>query len=318
MARKPRIHIPGAVYHVMLRGNAGQPIFFHDEDRDVFEELVGEGVSRFGHRIHAYCWMPNHVHLAVQIGDVSLSKTMQHLAFRYTRWINKRENRIGHLFQGRFKAILIDADAYLLELVRYIHLNPVRANLVHDPAEYHWSGHRAYLDLDRVSWLTTEWIYSQLAQDVATARERYARFIAGGLDEGHREDFHRRTVEGRILGDEYFAENALRQSDKASRAQIKLESIISVVCAARKMDLDQISGADRGRAGAAARALIAYLALELGAATLTEVGNFLNRDISTLSTAVSRLRERIKQESELAAEAKRLMNLLAINKINKA
>jgi chromosomal replication initiation ATPase DnaA len=84
------------------------------------------------------------------------------------------------------------------------------------------------------------------------------------------------------------------------------------------MDLDQISGADRGRAGAAARALIAYLALELGAATLTEVGNFLNRDISTLSTAVSRLRERIKQESELAAEAKRLMNLLAINKINKA
>jgi REP element-mobilizing transposase RayT len=302
----------------MLRGNAGQPIFFHDEGREVFEELVGEGVSRFGHRIHAYCWMPNHAHLAIQIGDAPLSKIMQHLAFRYTRWTNKRENRIGHLFQGRFKAVLIDADAYLLELVRYIHLNPVHAQLISDPAEYRGSSHRAYLGLDRVSWLTTEWIYSQLAQDVTAARERYARFIGDGLQEEHRLDFHQGKAGGRILGDDNFVENVLKQANQPPKKRIKLESIISIVCAARKMDLDQVRGPGRGRAGAAARTLIAFLALELGAATLTEVGNFFNRDVSTLSTAVSRLRERMKQESELAAEVQRLMNLLAIKTITKA
>ncbi len=222
------------------------------------------------------------------------------------------------LFQGRFKAILIDADAYLLQLVRYIHLNPVRAHLIRDPVEYRWSGHRTYLGLDRVSWLTTEWTYSQLAQDVATAQERYARFIAEGLNEGHREDFHQGAAERRILGNDHFVENALRQADQTSRPHIQFESIISLVCAARKMDSHQVCSPDRGRAGAAARALIAFLAVELGAATLTEVGNFFNRDISTLSTAVSRLRKRMKQESELAAEAQRLMNLLAINTITKA
>jgi putative transposase len=318
MARKPRIHIFGAVYHAMLRGNGGQPIFFNDEDREVFGELVAEGVSRFGHRIHGYCWMPNHIHLAVQVGEVPLSKVMQHLAFRYTRWINKRERRVGHLFQGRFKAILIDTDNYLLELVRYIHTNPVRAQMVHEPAEYRWSGHRAYLGLDRIGWLTTEWTLSQLAQDLAAARECYARFVAEGLNEEHRADFHRGMAEQRILGDDRFVENVLRQADQASKPRAKFESIISLVCAARKMDLDQVCGPSRARAGAEARALIAYLALELGAATLTEVGNFLNRDLSTLSTAVSRLRERMKHESESVAEVKRFMNLLTIHTITKA
>jgi putative transposase len=317
MARKPRIHLSNALYHVTLRGSGGQPIFFHDEDRDFFEELVAEGVSRLGHRIHGYCWMPNHVHMAIQVGDVPLSKAMQHLAFRYTRWINNRENQTGPLFQGRFKAILVDADAYLLEFVRYIHLNPVRAHLVHDPAEYCRSGHRTYLGLDHVSWLTTDWVYSQLAQDMTTAKERYARFVADGLQEGHREDFHRGIAKG-ILGDDHFIENALRQANRESRGPIHLESIISLACAARKMDLDQISGTGRGRAGAEARALIAYLALESRAATLTQVGVFVNRDISTLSAAVTKLRERMKRDPELAAETNRLLKLLTINKITKA
>jgi len=113
MARKPRIHLDGALYHVMLRGNGGQSIFLSDEDRDAFEALVAQGVSRFGHRIHAYCcWMGNHVHLAIQVAETPLSKIMQNLAFRYTRWFNRREQRIGHLFQGRFKALLVDADSY--------------------------------------------------------------------------------------------------------------------------------------------------------------------------------------------------------------
>ncbi len=101
---------------------------------------MAEGVGQFGHQIHGYCWMGNHIHLAVQVVEVPLSRIMQNLAFRYTRWVNKRQGRVGHLFQGRYKAILVEAQSYLLELVRYIHLNPVRARLVEEPAAYRWSG----------------------------------------------------------------------------------------------------------------------------------------------------------------------------------
>ncbi len=157
MARKPRLYIPGALYHVMVRGNDGQSLFNDHEDRRHFQNLVAEGINKYDHRIHAYCLMDNHVHFLIQIGQTPLSKVMQNLAFRYTRWMNWRHHRIGHLFQGRFRAILCDANTYLLELVRYIHLNPVRAGLTDVPEKYPWSGHSAYLGMTVVPWLTSDW-----------------------------------------------------------------------------------------------------------------------------------------------------------------
>jgi REP element-mobilizing transposase RayT len=145
MARKPRLHVPGGLYHVILRGNARQNIFFTAEDRARFYELIEEVVVRFGYRVHAFCLMTNHLHLALQAGEQSLSAGMQNLAFRYTRHINARRKRAGHLFEGRFKAFLVDRDRYGLALVRYIHLNPVRARMVRQPSAYGYSSHRAYL-----------------------------------------------------------------------------------------------------------------------------------------------------------------------------
>src|SRR5438128_1261231 len=113
MARKPRIYFPGAVYHVMLRGNGGMRIFFLDEDREYFYFLIGEGIRRYKYEIHGFCLMSNHVHFLLRVGNVSLSKIIQNISFRYTRWINKREKRVGHLFQGRYKAILVDDESYL-------------------------------------------------------------------------------------------------------------------------------------------------------------------------------------------------------------
>ena len=139
------LHYPGALYHAILRGNSGQTIFFDDNDRTRFYLLIQEGVERFGHRIHAFCLMTNHVHLAIQIADNSLSRILQNLSFRYTRWVNWRQGKTGHLFQGRYKAVLIDADTYLQELTRYIHLNPVRAGMVRETYKYPWSSYRAYL-----------------------------------------------------------------------------------------------------------------------------------------------------------------------------
>ncbi len=164
MARKPRIHFPDAVYHVIVRGNCRQDIFIDDHDRYRFYLLLQAGTERFGHRIHAFCLMSNHVHLVVQTGEIPLSRIMQNLSLRYTRWINWRHHRVGHLFQGRYKAVLVDADAYFLELVRYVHLNPVRAEMAKTPEEYLWTGHRAYLGKETLPWLTTDWALSLLAE----------------------------------------------------------------------------------------------------------------------------------------------------------
>lgn len=151
-----QISLTHSTYHVILRGNDGQRIFFLEEDKSKLCLLIQQGVERFGHKIEAFCFMSNHIHLAVRVANISISQIMQHLAFRYTRYINRKYNRIGHLFQGRFKSVLVDDENYLKELVRYIHLNPVRAKLVIAPLQYFWNSHRAYLELDELSWLNVE------------------------------------------------------------------------------------------------------------------------------------------------------------------
>jgi len=209
MARKPRIHLPGGVYHVMLRGNDGNDIFKTDNDRWVFESLIEQGVERYEHRIHAYCWMDNHVHLAVQVKDSPLSKIMQNLAFRYTSYFNKTYDRIGNLFQGRYKAILVDANTYLQELVRYIHLNPVRAGMINKPGQYRWSGHSRYLGNNDKPWLTTHWVLSLFSRQTRAAIKRYQAFVQSGMDEGYREEFHIGSEDGPILGSDRFIESAM-------------------------------------------------------------------------------------------------------------
>jgi REP element-mobilizing transposase RayT len=146
--------VPGGLYHVILRGNGRQTIFFDADDRRRWESLIEEGVSRYAHRIHAYCWMTNHVHLAIQCHDIPLSKFMGFVASRYARSTNKKINRSGHLFERRHRAILVQADSYLKELIRYIHQNPLRAGMVDDLTDYQWSSHLAYLQGKQPNWLT--------------------------------------------------------------------------------------------------------------------------------------------------------------------
>ena len=136
MARRARHSLSGAVYHVLMRGNNGQLIFTSDAERCRFCLLMQEGVERYGHQILAFCFMRNHVHLAIRLGNISLSKICQNLTFRYTRFYNKRHNTIGHLFQGRFKSILVEGNCDLRKLIRYIHLNPVRAYITDNPLNY--------------------------------------------------------------------------------------------------------------------------------------------------------------------------------------
>jgi REP element-mobilizing transposase RayT len=298
------MHYIGAVYHVMVRGNCGQEIFSDDEDRCRFYLLLQEGVEKFGHRIHAFCLMSNHVHLAIQVGEKPLSRIMQHLCFRYTQWVNSRQKRVGHLFQGRYKAIVVDADVYLAELVRYIHLNPVRAKLVKDPEKYRWSGHSAYMGQETLPWLTTEWVLSQFAQRLKTARRRYDEFVTYGKAEGHREEFHKGTSGGRILGDDSFVERAHEKSELSEEKSETLDEIIERVGKEYGLTEEEMSARGRQRHPAEARGMIAYLVREATGLSLTELARRMKRDVSTLSLAADKIMRRSNYQNKEVARGK--------------
>ena len=314
MGRKPRVYYPGALYHVILRGNDGQSIFFDDQDRTRFYFLIQEGIERFGHRVHAFCLMTTHVHLTIQVGEVSLSRILQNLSFRYTRWINWRHNRSGHLFQGRYKAVLVDADAYLLELTRYLHLNPVRARMVTEPEEYRWSGHRAYLGLEAILWLTTEWVLGQFSGSMLTAARRaYRRFVLEGKGKSRQEEYHKGSdADSRILGDDTFIDRVLDQKlAMGVRSRVSLDEVIRKVCKHYKVQELDLCLSGRDRRTSEARGVVAWLILEAGVCTLTELGRVTGRDVTTLSSAVRRLQIRARKDMQLAAVMKALLKAVS-------
>lgn len=181
MARPLRIEFPGAVYHLTSRGNARQDIVMDDRDRVQFFSLLAQVVDRYGWLCHAYCLMDNHYHLLVETPQPNLSLGMRQLNGRYTQMYNRRHERVGHLFQGRFTAILVEKEAYLLELCRYVVLNPVRANMVTHPRLWSWSSYRAAVgETAAPAWLTTDWVLGQFGVRVGPAQARYRTFVAEG------------------------------------------------------------------------------------------------------------------------------------------
>jgi len=312
MARKPRVYYPGAVYHAILRGNGGQTIFFDDRDRTRFCFLLQEGVERFGHRIHAYCLMNNHVHLAIQVGNVSLSRILQNLSFRFTQWVNWRQNKRGHLFQGRYKAVLVDADIYLKELTRYIHLNPIRAGILKDPEVYHWSSHRAYLGLEVIPWLTTDWVLSQFSGRLGAARRAYEKFVWEEKETGHQEQYHRgSSADSRILGAESFIDRVLRKNEAPPKPKVKLEQVIREVCKHYSVKEGDLGSGGKDRRLSEARGMAAWLVMELGVCPLRELGKVTYRDITTLSSAMKRLQMRASTDLRLAKAMRALFETIS-------
>lgn len=178
MSRALRIEYQGAVYHVLSRGNEKATVFLSDDDRTAFIRTLAKASSRYNLVCHAYCLMENHYHLLVETPDGNLSRGMHYLNGVYTQKFNGMHKRVGHLFQGRYKAILIEKDAYLLQLTRYIVMNPVRAGLVEDPALWRWSSYRATANLEpSPEFLCTDWILRQFKDGVRPAHAGYSEFV---------------------------------------------------------------------------------------------------------------------------------------------
>jgi len=289
MPRKPRLHVPGGFYHVILRGNHREPLFGADRDRAYLNALVGDVVARFGLRILAYCWMTNHLHLAVRVGDTPLDQPMQRLAMRYSRHIHKDAGQVGHLFERRYRAILVDADSYLKSLVRYIHLNPVVAGMVAEPMAYRWSSHRDYLGQRTVPWLDTDFVLGMFGPTVGVARVRYARFMRSYADEDLALFEKHESRDTRALEPELPAV-ARAPPVGVPGDRETLEEIAARHCARLGISMTELVSPSRARRLSSARRGIVLEALEAGVGTVSEIGRFLGRSPSALAQQLTKLR----------------------------
>ncbi len=212
MTRPLRIEFPGAIYHVTSRGNARQKVFQDDEDREVFLSTLAWVIERFGWICHAYCLMGNHFHLMIETPTPNLSRGMRQLNGVYTQGFNRRHGKVGHLFQGRFKAILVERARYLLELARYVVLNPVRAKMVKVPERYAWSSYRATVGLNPrppgLNIVRIDWLLGQFAKTRLVARQRYAAFVQAGIGQASPWE----NLKGQVLlgGDAFVAKMAAK------------------------------------------------------------------------------------------------------------
>lgn len=273
MARPLRLEFAGALYHVTARGDRREDIYLDDEDRAAWLEIVGDVCARFNWLVHAYCQMTNHYHLLVETVDGNLSKGMRQLNGVYTQRFNRRHGMVGHLFQGRYKAILVQKDTYLMELTRYVVLNPLRARMVERLEDWPWSSYRPIIGEANVpDWLDADWLLSQFGRERKRAIESYRRFVMEGKGLPSPLDQTRHQL---LLGDDAFVERhrqdkkpeELREISKAHRRSIALP-------------LDDYRRLYPERNEALARA---YLS---GAYTMSEIGAHFGVHYMTVSRAV--------------------------------
>jgi len=272
MARPLRLEFPGAVYHLTGRGNARQKIFFTDADRELYLSTLAGVVRRYHWICHAYCLMANHYHLLIETPKANLSIGMRQLNGIYTQSFNRRHHRVGHLFQGRFKAILVEKEAHLLELCRYVVLNPVRVKGGASAQSWKWSSYRATAGLGSApEFLSTDWILEQFGKSRSRAQQHYREFVRDGMASRPWDD-----LRGQIfLGSQAFIQ-------KHASAKANLKEIPRAQLRAAKPSLKQIF-ARRGEKGIAE-------AYEQGY-RLSEIAKHLGIHYATVSRRLKQLEQ---------------------------
>lgn len=236
MARPLRIEFEGAVYHVTSRGNARSDIYLSDDDREMFLEVLAHVVDRFGWVCHAYCLMSNHYHLMIETPQANLSRGMRQLNGMYTQRFNREHGRSGHVFQGRFKSIVVDKEAYLLELSRYIVRNPVAAGMVKDVGEWPWSSYRETAgESKQPVFLHTDWLLSQFGRTKARARAAYKDFVRKEEGSGLWDQLNGPD----ILGSDEFRSSLQQSGDRAGGEVPKRKRLL------RHLPLGEIASEER-------------------------------------------------------------------------
>jgi REP element-mobilizing transposase RayT len=297
MSRPPRLEFAGALYHVIARGNEQRDVFRDSRDREVYLRRLSYYRSRFGFRLYAYCLMSNHVHLALETGEVPLSRIVLALHGSYAQAFNRRHKRVGHLFQGRYKAFLVQKSAYLLALVRYIHENPVKAGIVREPHRFRWSSDRFYRGEPPPPWLDTRGLVDLLGEYAGSAGRRYQAFMQ--LTTGGEYD-DLKAYEQFVKGDESFARESFEMaSESRARWKWSVEEIARAVACLTGLNISELRGFSQSPERARARAIIGFIARRLGRIPLTKVAEFLHRDGTTLVKDLRRFAAELEGEGEM-------------------
>jgi len=281
MARPLRIEYEDAVYHVTSRGNSGTEIFLNDADRERFLEILANTVERFGWICHAYCLMTNHYHLLIETPRPNLSRGMRHLNGVYTQWFNRKHSRFGHLVQGRFKSIVVEKESYLLELSRYIVLNPVRAKMVRSARDWRWSSYRATIgQAESPEFLTTNWLLSQFGADYKVAVLAFRAFVKQGRNIDVWED----VKAGVFIGSDFFVQS-LRPllRDVEENREFRREERLATRPTLKELFVDVPDKVARNR--------LIHSAVRTHQYRLKEVGDYLGLCYSTISVIAKRVEE---------------------------
>ena len=276
MARPLRIEYTGAVYHVTSRGDRREAIYLDEKDRELWLDVFGSVCERFNWRCHAWVQMDNHYHLVVETVEGNLSKGMRQLNGVYTQSHNRRHGKVGHVFQGRFKGILVDADSYLLELSRYVVLNPLRAGMVKQLRHWRWSSYPAMTGKAKPpEWLETDWILGHFGKQRKRAVTRYIEFVreGKGLDSVWDDKIH--PV---ILGDENFVDSIYKHHVEDATTEIK--EISQLERRKKRKPLDNYFFENTSRA----EGIIA--AYRTGEFSQKEIADYLGIHYSTVSRAL--------------------------------
>jgi len=249
--RKRPAHVDDGFYHIMLRGNARQAIFRDEQDRETLEDCLRDALAYYTAEIHAYCWMTNHLHLLMRVSTEPVQHAVRHFASNYARRFNSKYLGVGHVFQGRHKRRHVSSDAYLKQVVRYIHRNPVEAGIAADPSAYPWSSYRFYLDQEQPNFLTTQTVLAQFGRQSQTARKALVEFTCKNTAEPNPWSTWREIV---ALAEERFD-----------------------VCAS------ELRSDDRSRHLAEARCWVAQRALDADLGSISQIAMKLGRSPSGLS-----------------------------------
>lgn len=317
MSRPLRVEYPGAFYHVINRGNAGQDLFKSLRDREKFLEYLETATTRFFIRIHTYCLMTNHYHLLVETPEANLSRAMQWINVSYAVYFNTKRERYGHLFQGRFKSVLVEADEYLKPLSRYIHLNPLRAKMVASASDYPWSSYSFYIGKKKTpEWLETDWLLEQFGGSLKKAQKNYRAYVEK-VDAESLKNPSREMTGGFILGDEVFVkwvkERFLSsQTDDKEKPQLRklklrvdINDIVSMVGESFDSDPEQILA--KGKKRNLARDVAIYLSRNLTGKRGNELGRiFGNVTGAAITMKYKAVSEQIQKNKKLKNRIKRL------------
>lgn len=265
--------------------------------------------QKYDYKLHAYCLMPNHVHLLVESSEHPLAKLMQGLQQSYSQYFNLKHHKTGHVFEGRYKAILCQKDQYLLQLIRYIHLNPVRAGMVRSPERYRYSGEHVYLQGRATEMIDPAPILSMLG-----GKQAYRRFVRDGLSEGHKEGYYA-VEDQRFLGAKGFGERFLKKEPRLSGKRLMRRSIETVareLAKELKIEVQALRSPDRGWAISKARTLAAYVLVRRLGYRLSDVAGYFGRDIATLATLLARLSDRLQADDMARREVDRLSKIVEL------